>query len=74
MSGISCYRSGVGRYALTKCVCRLLEQIAVSVSDVTPLLLVGETGCGKTAAIQFLANYTGLLSDKLVEKSLPIQF
>ncbi|KAF2144305.1 uncharacterized protein K452DRAFT_316995 [Aplosporella prunicola CBS 121167] len=38
---------------------RLLERIAVSVNHSEPLLLVGETGTGKTTAIQHLASELG---------------
>lgn len=48
-----------GLFALTKSVSQLLEQISVCIVDKQPLLLVGETGCGKTAAVQFLASYLG---------------
>lgn len=38
---------------------RLLEKIAVSVDRQEPLLLVGETGTGKTTCIQYLAEQLG---------------
>lgn len=38
---------------------RLLEQVAVAVGQREPLLLVGETGIGKTAAIQHLSTMVG---------------
>lgn len=38
---------------------RLLEKIAVSVNRQEPLLLVGETGTGKTTCIQYLAEQLG---------------
>ncbi|KAF2086406.1 midasin [Saccharata proteae CBS 121410] len=38
---------------------RLLEKIAVAVEHSEPLLLVGETGTGKTTCIQHLANELG---------------
>ncbi|KAF2497757.1 P-loop containing nucleoside triphosphate hydrolase protein [Lophium mytilinum] len=38
---------------------RLLEKIAVAVDRKEPLLLVGETGTGKTTCIQFLADQLG---------------
>ncbi|XP_052570916.1 midasin [Peromyscus californicus insignis] len=37
----------------------LLEQLAVCVSQGEPVLLVGETGAGKTSAVQHLARATG---------------
>ncbi|XP_064473273.1 midasin-like [Ornithodoros turicata] len=37
----------------------LLERIAVAVTCAEPVLLVGETGIGKTAAVQYLAHLTG---------------
>lgn len=38
---------------------RLFEQMAVTISQREPLLLVGETGIGKTAAIQHLSTMVG---------------
>ncbi|XP_013912735.1 PREDICTED: midasin-like, partial [Thamnophis sirtalis] len=37
----------------------LIEQLAVCVDKGEPLLLVGETGTGKTSAVQYLAQITG---------------
>nr|POE59000.1 midasin [Quercus suber] len=39
--------------------CRMLERTAAAVVNREPLLLVGETGVGKTTAVQHLATYTG---------------
>lgn len=50
--------------ALTRPTCNLLEKLAVCVHMSEPALLVGETGCGKTAAVQFLARHTGRLNLK----------
>uniref|UniRef100_A0A0R3RTL0 Midasin n=1 Tax=Elaeophora elaphi TaxID=1147741 RepID=A0A0R3RTL0_9BILA len=47
------------RFGITRNVCQLLEQIAVCVNRMEPVLLVGETGVGKTAIIQLLANRVG---------------
>ncbi|KAI9142687.1 hypothetical protein BKA69DRAFT_1123750 [Paraphysoderma sedebokerense] len=49
---------------------RLLEQIAVSIQLQEPILLVGETGTGKTTVIQHLAD---LLHQKLVVVNLSQQ-
>lgn len=38
---------------------RMLESVAATVSQREPLLLVGETGVGKTTAVQYLANQLG---------------
>lgn len=43
------------RLALTASTRRLLDRLACCVEDGTPVLLVGETGCGKTAAVQYVA-------------------
>ncbi|VBB34516.1 unnamed protein product [Acanthocheilonema viteae] len=51
--------SKVTRFGITRNVCRLLEQIAVCVNRLEPILLVGETGVGKTAIIQLLADSIG---------------
>ena len=47
------------KYAFTRHSLNLLENIAVCVSHNEPVLLVGETGCGKTATIQYLATQCG---------------
>lgn len=44
-------------FARTNHSLRLLEQIAICVHMVEPLLLVGETGTGKTTIVQELAKY-----------------
>ena len=53
-------RSNIGGledpFALNNHSLRLLEQIAVAEKREEPLLLVGETGIGKTAAVQHLAS------------------
>eukprot|EP00850_Spirogloea_muscicola_P001971 SM000007S20931 [mRNA] locus=s7:964636:998915:+ [translate_table: standard] len=50
-------RQGAGepRFAATGHVARLLEKITVATRSLEPVLLVGETGTGKTAAVQWLA-------------------
>ncbi|KAK6358357.1 AAA ATPase midasin [Orbilia blumenaviensis] len=49
-------------YAMHKYALRLLERVSVCVNTAEPVLLVGETGTGKTTAVQHLAN---LLNVKL---------
>ncbi len=39
--------------------CRMLERVAAAVLNREPLLLVGETGVGKTTAVQHLATHLG---------------
>ncbi|KAI8927583.1 hypothetical protein BC831DRAFT_533163 [Entophlyctis helioformis] len=46
-------------FATTSPSLRLLERIAVSASLYEPVLLVGETGTGKTTVVQHLASLTG---------------
>jgi midasin len=46
-------------FARTSHVLRLLEQVAVAVHAAEAVLLVGETGTGKTTAVQQLANELG---------------
>ena len=46
-------------FAFTRPSLNLLERIATSVSCNEPVLLVGETGTGKTSSVQFLANQLG---------------
>lgn len=49
---------------------RLLERVAATVAMREPVLLVGETGCGKTSVIQHLATRTGR---QLVVQNLNMQ-
>ncbi|TPP58779.1 Midasin [Fasciola gigantica] len=46
-------------FASTRLACTLLERIAVAVAHHEPVLLVGETGTGKTTAVQRLAQLCG---------------
>ncbi|KAF5919872.1 hypothetical protein HPG69_014236 [Diceros bicornis minor] len=46
-------------FAATRPSSVLIEQLAVCVSRGEPVLLVGETGTGKTSAVQYLAHVTG---------------
>ncbi|MEQ2177456.1 hypothetical protein GOODEAATRI_003702, partial [Goodea atripinnis] len=46
-------------FALTRPSAVLLEQLAVCVAKGEPVLLVGETGTGKTSTVQHLATITG---------------
>ena len=48
-----------GGYALTSHACRQLERLAAAVGCCEPVLLVGETGAGKTTAVQTLARAVG---------------
>lgn len=62
-------------FAATRPSAVLLEQLAVCVTKGEPILLVGETGTGKTSTVQYLAGLTGethntarkLLSDNMVQ-------
>jgi len=58
-------------FALSRYSLRLMEQIAAAVQRKEPLLLVGETGIGKTAAIQHLSTMLGhrLLAINLSQQS-----
>ena len=38
---------------------RLMERVASAVAEAEPLLLVGETGTGKTTSLQYFANQIG---------------
>ena len=46
-------------FSLHPSVCRVLESIAVGISNNEAILLVGETGTGKTSTVQYLANNLG---------------
>ncbi|AOA61441.1 Dynein-related AAA-type ATPase [Komagataella phaffii CBS 7435] len=55
---ISMYKnnnSGSSSFAKTNHALRLMEQISVAVSMAEPVLLVGETGTGKTTVVQHIA-------------------
>ncbi|CBX97255.1 hypothetical protein IAQ61_007332 [Plenodomus lingam] len=53
-------RMGSGRpFSTNDYTLRLLEKVAVAVDRQEPLLLVGETGTGKTTCIQYLAEQLG---------------
>ena len=43
------------RFYRTKQSLRLMEQICVCIKNREPMLLVGETGCGKTTVIKYVA-------------------
>jgi len=57
------------QFAFTKHSMRMLERVAVCVSMNEPVLLVGETGSGKTTSVQELANLT---HTKLVVQNLSL--
>ncbi|KAK5001063.1 AAA ATPase midasin [Elasticomyces elasticus] len=59
--GLHSSQGGSGRRAFStnEHTLRLLEKVAVAVHNREPLLLVGETGTGKTASIQHLAEQLG---------------
>jgi midasin (ATPase involved in ribosome maturation) len=59
--------AAVSRYAYTKHSLRLMERLLFAVRSAEPVLLVGETGNGKTAVIQHLA---AVLGKKLVVQNL----
>lgn len=47
------------KYSFTRCSAVLLERIMCCVNMKEPVLLVGETGTGKTSCVQYLANTIG---------------
>jgi midasin len=51
--------SGRWNFAFTRPAACLLERVACCVAWMEPVLLVGETGSGKTSAVQYLAQKTG---------------
>eukprot|EP00903_Cladosiphon_okamuranus_P014927 g13820.t2 len=66
-------RSGVSSsssFAPTSHALRIMETLAASTRACEPVLLVGETGCGKTALVQRLAEGTGR---ELVVQNLSLQ-
>ncbi|KAH9381513.1 hypothetical protein HPB48_005512 [Haemaphysalis longicornis] len=57
--GLSSAAKGSTTFAGTRHALVLMEQLAAAVANEEPVLLVGETGVGKTAAVQHLAELTG---------------
>lgn len=47
------------RFYKTKQSLRLMQQMCVCIKNEEPMLLVGETGCGKTTVIQYIAQCIG---------------
>ena len=48
-------------YSHTTAALRILEAVATGVATNEPVLLVGETGTGKTAALEHLARMVGTI-------------
>ncbi|TIC06692.1 midasin [Wallemia mellicola] len=69
-SAMSLANKSKSTFALTKPSLNLMEKIAVGVSHSEPLLLVGETGTGKTTMVSYLAKH---LNRKLVSLNLSHQ-
>ena len=53
------FRSGGSVFSFTTNSVNLLERLAVCIEECEPVLLVGETGTGKTSTVQYLADKTG---------------
>lgn len=51
-------KSKTPHFSFTRLASCLLERIAVAVQENEPVLLVGETGVGKTSSVQYLAHQT----------------
>jgi midasin (ATPase involved in ribosome maturation) len=60
LTSTSCFRIQQAPFGLTRGSRQLMERVAVCVSRGEPVLLVGETGVGKTSAIQLLAAKCGV--------------
>ena len=58
---LTCNSVSCRLYAHTQSSLALLEKVSVCVAKNEPVLLVGETGVGKTATINYLAELTGLV-------------
>ena len=54
-----CFRQQTAQFAFTMQAVGLLERVAVCVAKNEPVLLVGETGTGKTSSVQYLAQQMG---------------
>jgi midasin len=57
--GVAAFQQSSAVFAHTAHALRLMERAAACVRMVEPLLLVGETGTGKTALVQYLARQVG---------------
>ena len=53
-------QKGLPKFAYTKHALVLLERVASSIRNNEPVLLVGETGTGKTSTVQYLATQCGI--------------
>ncbi|XP_071957015.1 midasin-like [Antedon mediterranea] len=51
-------RAATANFAFTRHTSVLLERVAVCINNNEPVLLVGETGTGKTSSVQYLADLT----------------
>ena len=51
--------ANTAKFAFTRQSVNLLERVAVCVTQNEPVLLVGETGVGKTSSVQYLAEKVG---------------
>ncbi|KAF1758175.1 hypothetical protein GCK72_014633 [Caenorhabditis remanei] len=60
---MSMIKTGKHRLGHTRDVVQLMERIVVCVSHNEPLLLVGETGVGKTSVVQAVADLIGVTLD-----------
>lgn len=60
---MSMIKTGRHRLGHTRDVVQLMERIVVCVSHSEPLLLVGETGVGKTSVVQAVADLIGVTLD-----------
>uniref|UniRef100_T1J0I3 Midasin n=1 Tax=Strigamia maritima TaxID=126957 RepID=T1J0I3_STRMM len=52
-------KSSLEKFSFTRPSLNLLERVCVAVGNKEPVLLVGETGTGKTSTVQFLAKQSG---------------
>ena len=49
-------------FSFTRMSSALLEKVSVCVMNSEPVLLVGETGTGKTSSVQYLAQQLGMFN------------
>lgn len=54
-----CDRNKRQTFSLTAPSCSLIEKVACCLENNEPVLLVGETGCGKTTVLQYMADILG---------------
>ena len=67
-----CFHRKKSTFSFTRQSSALLERVAVCVSNSEPVLLVGETGTGKTSSVQYLAEQLGKILKIILKSGVPV--